>query len=650
MRKLHRAIALFGCFAGTVIAADTEGHVSPLPEYPLAPLVERFRSQASENTNFEPTGLSRESYLEVIQKQVHALMRTQKEDGSLWDRFPAPALKAKGVGHVYYAPPNYAYAVSVLVASGYEKDPKVLESGIAAMDYSVRRLKAGNPRHPDYPDGHTNFYSTPTLQALKQFNGIVPDEKWKEWEQTLSSLKPAKTYSGYGKVHNNWQLVYLGGEYLRAREGWAPLEHADILLEGYRKHITPEGLFVERGAPFAYDGFGRYFLHVILNAGYDGTQQGFYSEALRRGAWTSLFYISPHGEMPLGFRSAQHIWNEAQLCAIFESAAREHAAKGDHLAAAAFKRGAHLALQSIINWTRADGSGYIVKNRYPTNRRYGYEGYSTHVNYNCNALAMLAAAWEWAESDIQEGPAPTDIGGYVFELPDFHKIIACAGGNYLQYNTTGDHRYNGTGLTRVHLAGTNPLLSTSEPPKGTYAIGPQWVDSDGRVWSLAELSGYHPELTVLEGDGSEVAFRVLYDFNRARDFNGVPDMSTIHTHKLPEDLTDPEGSVTIETYRINEDGVHVTTRLGGESSELSLSYPVLIFDGANTHSIEIDEIEDIVLFSDGEDKVIVSFHGSAELGIELLPEELKSRNGKMQILQISSSKNSLAFTIESKNQ
>ena len=31
----------------------------------------------------------------------------------------------------------------------------------------------------------------------------------------------------------------------------------------------------------------------------------------------------------------------------------------------AFKRAAHLSLQSVKDWIRPDGSGYIVKNRYP---------------------------------------------------------------------------------------------------------------------------------------------------------------------------------------------------------------------------------------------------------------------------------------------
>lgn len=93
-------------------------------------------------------------------------------------------------------------------------------------------------------------------------------------------------------------------------------------------------------------------------------------------AWMSLFMQSPFGELPTGFRSSHHIWNEAEQCVIFEIYASEYAKLGYTKEAGAFKRAAMLSLGSISQWIREDGSGYIVKNRYPKEARHGYEKYS----------------------------------------------------------------------------------------------------------------------------------------------------------------------------------------------------------------------------------------------------------------------------------
>jgi hypothetical protein len=81
--------------------------------------------------------------------------------------------------------------------------------------------------------------------------------------------------------------------------------------------------------------------------------------------------------------------------------------------AGAFRRAAMLSLAAIGRWTRPDGTGYIVKNCYPIETRFGYEGYSQHTTYNMLGCSMLAAAWQFADPAIPERPAPADIGGFV---------------------------------------------------------------------------------------------------------------------------------------------------------------------------------------------------------------------------------------------
>ena len=55
--------------------------------------------------------------------------------------------------------------------------------------------------------------------------------------------------------------------------------------------------------------------------------------------------------------------------------------------------------------------------------------------------------------------SPSDIGGYVLVMKDvFHKVFANSGGNYVEYELSGDPRYNATGLIRIHLKNSNPQL------------------------------------------------------------------------------------------------------------------------------------------------------------------------------------------------
>jgi hypothetical protein len=55
----------------------------------------------------------------------------------------------------------------------------------------------------------------------------------------------------------------------------------------------------------------------------------------------------------------------------------------------------------VKHWIRPDGTGFIVKNRYPIEARHGYENYSEHTTYNLLACSMLAQAWQFAVLEPQ---------------------------------------------------------------------------------------------------------------------------------------------------------------------------------------------------------------------------------------------------------
>jgi len=415
--------------------------------HPFATQIQRFMAHQESASSFQPTGLTRSNYLAIVYRQVCALQQHVRSDGDLID--PVDQKNQ-------FAPPCYAHSVATLVASGYTNDPALLESGMKAMDFSVQSLQKGIKA---FKDRHPDFYTYPVMLAFDQFEKCAPRERLEQWRAMLGKIDPKATYATYGGKNNNWTLVHTAGEYLRSLRGFTNQTYVAHILAIQRFHMTPEGLYLEHGAPFAYDAFSRYFLTGMLHRGY---QDDFYQDACWKGAWTSLMLQSPFGEMPTGYRSAQHIWNEAELAKVYEIYAAAYAKAGKKAEAGAFKRGAHLALASIGQWIRPDGSGYIVKNRFPVEARHGYEVYSVHANYNLLACSMLCTAWLYADDSIAEMPAPADVGGYILKLPAFNMVVAHAGGTYLQYMTCGNKTYNPTGIIRVHLRDGHPQLGYSD--------------------------------------------------------------------------------------------------------------------------------------------------------------------------------------------
>jgi rhamnogalacturonyl hydrolase YesR len=528
-------------------------------EHPLAPQISRFLKDQKASP-ITQTGYRKKDYLEVIARQVKAMRPYQDAQGRIID----PVGKAEK----YFATPCYAHSVAVLVKAGYPIDAATVESGMKALDVSLASLIAGN-----VPDQHGDFFTWPLALACELFDQSAPEARKQAWEKLLGQISPERAYSGYKmpldssdhggfyklyETHfaNNWNLVNVAGEWARVKRGLGDSWYVDYCLTMQLANFSSFGMYNEKGSPLAYDLFPRHYLTGMLHRGYDSFLYATYRDILWRGAWTSLFMQSPFGELPTGYRSSQHIWNEAQQAVIFEIYATAYAKEGRMLEAGAFKRAAHLALGSIRNWTRPDGSGFIVKNRYPIAAKHGYEDYSSHACYNMLAMSMLAQAWQYADDAIEEQPAPADIGGFVLAgVAPFHKVFANAGGNYIEYDAAGDHLYNPTGLIRIHLKNGHPQLGPSDGCAAkfsgqgvNFAVGPAWR-INGKWKKLADCKGDTCKVTLLEESPQRVRFEVAY--------SGVNQKFTIdQTGLIVEDTVNLESVDAMRVY-----------------------YPMLVFDG-----------------------------------------------------------------------
>ena len=534
----------------------------PVEAHPFSSEINAFLARQQATPGFQPTGLKREDYLRVIEGQVKVMRAYQNPDGRIID--PVGKVEA------YYTTPCYAHAVAVLAHSGHCKDAELIESGMKALDAATADMASGQA-----PGGHGDFFTWPAMFAFELFQAHASAKRRADWERKLRAVNPNKLYRVHPGSGNNWGVVNLTGEFLRHRSGFTTLDYVEASLAGQVKNFTELGMYDENGNPLPYDHFSRYFLTGMLQLGYGGTHQPALRELLWRAAWVSLFMQSPDGEMPTGFRSSHHIWNEAEQCVTFELYATAYAKAGRPAEAGAFKRAARLSLQSVKNWIRPDGSGFIVKNRYPIEAKHGYEGYSVHTCYNMLACSMLAQAWQFADDSVIEKPAPADTGGFVIPILDpFRKIFANAGGTYVEYDIRGDHKYNPTGLLRIHVKGGHPQLGPSDGCAPLYsgagvnvATGPAWQEPGGQWRSLAELSPPAPTVEILEQEPARTRFRVSYA--RWSDGKGP----------APVRLT--------QTILVEPSGVTVTDELTGGGERMRVTWPMLVSDGAEQTQVEL---------------------------------------------------------------
>lgn len=549
-------------------------------DHPYAENINRFLKNQERFKSIKPTGFSNKDYLVQIASQVKAFYPYQdKKTGAIID----PVYKIEW----QYSTPCYALSVGLLNKTGFIKEEQLLQSGIQALDCSVSQMNENR-----CAQNHGEFFIQPIMLALDLYEGYVSDQQMKIWRDKISSVDPYLLYKDNlrdKKFCYNHNVVALAGEYLRTKKGMdLDKDFLEKHLEHHQQYMSENGLYIDNktNPPIIYDEFTRQFMTSILVEGYRGNCRDFYSAKLLDGAWTALLMQSPYGEVPTGGRSAQHIWNEAAACVDYEIYASQYMQQGKINEAGAFKRAAHLALKSILRWKRPDGSGFIVKNRFPIEAMHGYESYSAQSQYNLLACWSMAAAYLYADDSIEELPSPADVGGFVIPMQDvFHKVFANAGGNYIEYELSGDPRYNATGLIRIHLKNSNPQLGPSDAVPHKWdnkakkdlggellSVGPAWFDAEGKEHRLSEYtnisfpgkdlySAYTSDslprikVRILEQKPEQVKFEISYE----GEFAGLSGIT--------------------QQITIDSKGVTIKDRLTGNSKNMRVYYPMLVFDG-----------------------------------------------------------------------
>ncbi|WP_158655196.1 hypothetical protein [Flavivirga eckloniae] len=618
-KKLTTAAAVALIPLGALSKKGVENDMHPLSEN-----INVFLQNQEKAESFTPTGLHRKDYLKIIDAQVRAMIKYQDKDGRIID--PVENVEK------YYTTPCFAHSVAALVASSHiDVNDSLALRGMKALDISLTDMVNATVN-----GNHGDFYTWPVMLAYETYKPFVSKEQLKSWDDKIHSIQVEKLYRTYNKPkENNWVLVHTAGEFLRAKSGFTNYDYVEKMLGLQLSNFTDLGMYNEHGNPLPYDLFPRHYLSGMLQLEYKGPQATSLRHYLWKGAWTSLFMQSPFGELGTGYRSSHHIWNEAQQCVVFEIYANAYARAGREKEAGAFKRAAMMSLNSMNQWIREDGSGYIVKNRFPIENKHGYERYSIHTCYNMLATSMLAQAWEFSNNEIEELPSPADIGGFVLPIVNpFHKIFANAAGTYLEYDTNGDQKYNPTGIIRVHLKGGHPQLGPSDgiasyinKDKKSVALGPLWQNEEGTWVSLSEQKNKSSKVEILESNTKEAKFRITHDIT--------------NPGKKSSQVT------IIETISITDGKVVVKNEFKGVVGNKRLTWPMLVYDGKDRVNVQLTEsMASLELKGKG-----VQFNVETPKNVSLKRKqvELKHRNGICDVAYAEFSENTVIYSLTPKN-
>ena len=404
-------------------------------------------------------------------------------------------------------------------------------------------------------------------------------EKTAYWRECLKGVTPEKTYNIYAKqptdkVHN-WACFSMLSEFMRQYIGIAETsEFVDLQIASQLQFIEENGMYRDPNDPMVYDLVPRGLFAVLLAFGYRGKYYEEIDGILRRAGLLTLKMQSVSGEIPYGGRSNQFMHNEAHLAIVFEYEARRYAAEGNTDLAARFKLGVKKALDNIEWWFSKDPIRH-VKNRYPTETKFGCEDYAYFDKYMITAGSFLYAALLICDENIPCADSE-DLTPYTAETSvHFHKLFASGGGYFAEFDTAADHHYECSGLGRIHKLGAPSTVCMSLP----CSSEPNFVTDVQDRSDISMCAG-----TVRNGEfsfatGNAANYRVI---SRSADSD--------HAYCSMECTV--SGAVLRSDYSVGADGVEIT--VSGEG-EIAFMLPAFEFDGevspgitASKHTLSVD--------------------------------------------------------------
>ena len=409
--------------------------------------------------------------------------------------------------------------------------------------------------------------------------GTVDAEIISSWKRDLAAIKPEECYNSYEKALSNqarnWAFFLATSELFRQNAGLCESsELIDSLIEQQLQWFDENGMYQDdkhqvNHQPIMYDIVARGLCVMLLHFGYEGKYRNEIDGYLKKSALLTLQMQSPNGEVAFGGRSNQFLHNEAWFAILFEYEARRYVAEGNTELAKCFKSANARAL-AVAEELLCKNPIRHIKNRFPTETKYGCEGYAYFDKYMITVASFLYAAYLICDDSI-EAPTAPDRDSAAFQTSHyFHKLFLKNGGYALEFDTSADTHYDANGLGRVHREGApSPIcLSCPCPAEPIYTVDIE------NPFALSLCSAVHDKDAWRFGADKDTKYEV------SKYRTGEKSASATLLCKFADNRT------VREHYAVDESGISITVE---GDDEIGYALPAFCFDGEASPEIKIDE-------------------------------------------------------------
>ena len=413
----------------------------------------------------------------------------------------------KANGQQEHGFPRLTANIGILMAHGRRRD--LLPLFLEMMDVCCKEALIPYPRRCN------EFTVRELLFCIHEVEtaGIVAKTDIDRWKGMMNQIVPENCYDKIVQSETdrktNWAIFGAVSEYTRHYFGLdASLEFVDRQLSCQFQWLDENGMYRDNAKeiihqPMVYDLVSRELFAMLLHYGYRGKYYEKLDQVIKNAALLTLKMQSSNGELPFGGRSNQFVHNECGLAVIFEYEAIRYAKEGNMELAGKFKAAVDRALNVIESWLNKEPIRHI-KNRYPTETKYGCESYGHFRKYMITIASFLYVAYSICDDTIPTVPT-ADVEPEVFQTSmHFHKVFLKSGGYALEIDTCGDPKYETSGLGRVHRTGAPSTICMSTP----CASNPRFVVDAENTPAVSICPGVMQDGQWLFGADTEAVYTV----------------------------------------------------------------------------------------------------------------------------------------------
>ena len=497
-------------------------------------------------------------YIALMEKALSAYT-----DAHIVDYFE----RVKREGLTEHGFPRLTADIGILISHGYRLDllPLFLEMMdfcchqiplvLAANDFSIREIVC-------------------CIWEVEKA-GVVEAARIERWKAELATCNPYTCYDRIARSLTdpvrNWALFSGVSEYYRqALNGCNSEEFVEMQFGQQLQWFDENGMYcdnthAESHQHIMYDLAPRFLYALALHLGYRGRYLDEIDARLKKAGLLTLIMQSVTGEMAFGGRSNQFYLGEGVLCGVLEFEASRYAKEGNMEMAGRFKA----AIKRAVEYSERELSStpvYHIKNRFPTETKYGCEDYAYFDKYMITAASNYYGAYLMCDDTIPTGEFDNSPASWQTSYR-FHKVFLRAGGYALEFDTAADAHYDASGLGRVQRehAPSTICMSGPCPSHPLYA-----VDTENPT-SLSLASGVWQDGKWLFATGEETAYEVSALSHGEQEANA--EIICRFTN----------GKTTKSRYTVSKNGVLIEISGKGKIANM---LPAFAFDGETKPTVK----------------------------------------------------------------